>query len=301
MKPTLLILAAGMGSRYGGLKQIDSMGPSGEVIMDYSIFDAIRANFGKIVFVIRHDFEEEFRVKVGNKYAHMLPVEYAFQDLNDIPAGFKVPEGREKPWGTSHAILSARNVIKEPFAMVNADDFYGAESYEIVGNYLSKVDPATNEWCMSGYKLCNVLSEYGGVTRAICRTDENDYLTRIEEMFKIVKDGDHCKGCNKAEEWREIGLQDLTSMNFFGFTPGIFKLLEEGFVTFLEKEGTAMKSEYLIPTSVNDLIGAGKGHLKCLATNGKWFGVTYPEDKPIVQKNIQALVDAGKYPTPLFK
>ena len=185
--------------------------------------------------------------------------------------------------------------------MVNADDFYGAESYEIVGEYLSKVDPATNEWCMSGYKLCNVLSEYGGVTRAICRTDEEGYLTRIEEMFKIVKDGDHAKGCNKAEEWRELGLQDLTSMNFFGFTPGIFKLLEEGFVTFLEKEGTAMKSEYLIPTSVNDLIGAGKGHLKCLATSGNWFGVTYPEDKPIVQKNIQALVDAGKYPTPLFK
>jgi len=237
MKPTLLILAAGMGSRYGGLKQIDSMGPSGEVIMDYSIFDAVRANFGKIVFVIRHDFEEEFRVKVGNKYAHMLPVEYAFQDLNDIPAGFSVPEGREKPWGTSHAILSARNVIKEPFAMVNADDFYGAESYEIVGKYLAATDPASNEWCMSGYKLCNVLSEYGGVTRAICRTDESGYLTRIEEMFKIQKDGDHAKGCTRAEEWRELGLQDLTSMNFFGFTPGIFKLLEEGFVTFLEKEG----------------------------------------------------------------
>lgn len=301
MKPTLLILAAGCGSRYGGLKQIDSMGPCGEVIMDYSIFDAIRANFGKIVFVIRHDFEEEFKVKVGAKYAHMLPVEYAYQDLEDLPAGFSVPEGREKPWGTSHAILSARNVIKEPFAMVNADDFYGAESYEIVGKYLSQIDPASNEWCMSGYKLCNVLSEHGGVTRAICRCDEQGFLTRIEEMFKIERKGDKAIGANRAGEFRDLDLQDLTSMNFFGFTPGIFKLLEEGFVTFLEKEGTAMKSEYLIPTSVNDLIGAGKGHLKCLSTSASWFGVTYPEDKPIVQSSIQALVNEGKYPSPLFK
>ena len=184
--------------------------------------------------------------------------------------------------------------------MVNADDFYGAESYEIVGQYLEKVDPSKSQWCMSGYKLCNVLSEHGGVTRAICRTNEEGFLTRIEEMFKIERKGDKAIGANKAGEFRDLELEDLTSMNFFGFTPTIFRELEEGFVQFLEKEGTQLKSEYLIPTSVNDIISQGKADLKCLATESNWFGVTYPEDKPIVQTNIQALVKSGKYPAPLF-
>ena len=299
MKPTLLILAAGAGSRYGGLKQIDSMGPSGEVIMDYSIYDAIKAGFAKIVFVIRHDFEAEFKEKVSSKYIGKIEIDYAFQDINDLPGGFSVPDGRSKPWGTGHAILAAKNVIKEPFAMINADDFYGFDSFNIVAEALNKVAVDSNDWCMSGYKLQNVMSEHGGVTRAVCNI-ENGLLSKIVEMFDIIKVGDNAVAKDINGMPTNLPLDTLTSMNFFGFTPTLFTLLEKGFIEFLKVKGQEQKSEYLIPTIVNDLIKSNACKMKALATNASWFGVTYPEDKPLVQQSIQKLVAQGSYPTPLF-
>ena len=300
MKPTLLILAAGVGSRYGGLKQLDPMGPSGEVIMDYSIYDAIRAGFGKVVFVIRHDFEEQFREKIGSKYSDKITVEYAFQELDDIPEGFSIPDGRTKPWGTGHAILVAKDVVKEPFAMINADDFYGFDSFDKVSALLQNTDVNSDDWCMSGYKLKNVMSDHGGVTRAMCELDPESYLTHIVELFEIARDGEKASGENKQKQKSSLELDALTSMNFFGFTPTLFVKLQEGFEAFLRQEGGEMKSEYLIPTIVNDLIAAKQCRLKVLSSNDSWFGVTYPDDKPRVQESIRKLVDSGSYPSPLF-
>ena len=300
MKPTLLILAAGVGSRYGGLKQLDPMGPSGEVIMDYSLYDAIRAGFEKVVFVIRHDFEEQFREKIGSKYAGAIKIDYAFQELEDIPAGFTIPEGRTKPWGTGHAILVAKEVVKEPFAMINADDFYGYDSFDKVSRQLQATDVGSADWCMSGYKLKNVLSPHGGVTRAMCELDVEGYLTHIVELFEIVRAGEKAGAVDKQGGKHILELEALTSMNFFGFTPSLFGMLEEGFAEFLGREGKEMKSEYLIPTIVNELTAAKKGRMKVLSSEDSWFGVTYPEDKGHVQENIRTLVEKGIYPTPLF-
>jgi dTDP-glucose pyrophosphorylase len=300
MKPTLMILAAGVGSRYGGLKQLDPMGPSGEVIMDYSIYDAIRAGFEKVVFVIRHDFEEQFREKIGSKYADKIQVSYAFQELDDIPEEFSIPDGRTKPWGTGHAILVAKDVVNEPFAMINADDFYGFDSFDKVSRQLQNTDVNSDDWCMSGYKLKNVLSAHGGVTRAMCELDPEGYLTHIVELFEIARDGDKASGENKQNEKFPLELDALTSMNFFGFTPTLFDKLQKGFASFLRREGGEMKSEYLIPTIVNDLIAAGECRMKVLSSEDSWFGVTYTEDKPRVQESIRKLVESGAYPSPLF-
>lgn len=300
MNPSLLILAAGMGSRYGGLKQLDPVGPSGEVIMDYSVYDAIKAGFQKVVFVIRHDFEDEFKSKVGAKYANHIDVQYAYQELTDLPEGFSVPDGRVKPWGTSHAILTAKELINEPFCVINADDFYGSEAYRKIAKRLSNTDVKSADWSMVGFQLKNTLSEFGGVTRGVCQTDENNRLISIEEMFEIVKNGDAADAVDIDGNEKTLSLDAIASMNFWGFTPVLFDYLERDFVKFLEKFGKEMKSEFLIPTSVDEYISTEQATMEVLSSASKWFGVTYSEDKPYVQKSIKELVVAGDYPAHLF-
>lgn len=293
MKPTLLVLAAGVGSRYGGLKQLDPVGPCDEVIIDYSVFDAIRAGFGKVVFVIRHDFEEQFKEKIGNKYINKIKVEYAFQELDDLPGNFSVPKGRTKPWGTGHAILAARNIITEPFAMINADDFYGKDAYEKLSKHLQNTDVSSTDWSMVGFKLENTLSAFGGVARGICNL-ENGFLKKVVEHFEIKKEGKSI-----VSDAGDLPDNVLASMNFWGFTPVIFQLLEKDFVKFLQKFGNEMKSEFLIPTSVDHYINSDNATLKVLTSNSKWFGVTFSDDKPFVQKSIKNLVDERVYPEKL--
>ncbi len=300
MKPTLLILAAGMGSRYGGLKQLDPVGPNGEVIMDYSVYDAVKAGFGKVVFVIRRDFEDEFKNNIGSKYSGLIDVQYAFQELNDLPDGFSIPEGRVKPWGTSHAILVAKNMINEPFCVINADDFYGREAYMKISERLSNTDPDTTDWSMVGFELKNTLSDFGGVTRGISKTDQNNLLISIQEMFEIVQEGDIATSADIDGNKHDLPLNAIASMNFWGFTPVLFKLLSEDFVDFLKVKGDEMKSEFLIPTSVDEYISSGKATMEVLSSSSKWFGVTYSNDKPYVEKSIKAITDNGEYPTPLF-
>ena len=300
MKPTLLILAAGMGSRYGGLKQLDPVGPNGEVIMDYSVYDAVKAGFGKVVFVIRRDFEDEFKNNIGSKYSGLIDVQYAFQELTDLPEGFSVPEGRVKPWGTSHAILAAKDLITEPLAVINADDFYGREAYMKLSERLSNTDPNTTDWSMVGFELKNTLSKFGGVTRGISKTDQNNLLISIQEMFEIVQEGDIAVSADIDGNKHELPLDAIASMNFWGFTPVLFKLLSEDFVGFLKEKGSEMKSEFLIPTSVDEYISSGKATMEVMSSSSKWFGITYSNDKPYVEDSIKALTDNGEYPTPLF-
>lgn len=300
MKPTLFVLAAGMGSRYGGLKQLDGLGPNGETIMDYSIFDAIRGGFGKIVFVIRKDFEKDFREKIISKYENHIPVEVVFQDLNDLPAGFTCPEGRTKPWGTNHAVLMGKNVINEPFAVINADDFYGRDSFAVLGAALSEMDGKKNDYCMVGYRVGNTLSESGSVARGVCSTDKDGYLTTVVERTSIERiDG---KVSFKDENNELVTIADNTpvSMNMWGFTPDYFEYSESFFADFLKENISNLKCEYFIPLMVNKLINDGTARVKVLDTTSKWFGVTYAADRQSVVDKIQALVDAGEYPDKLF-
>ena len=300
MKPTLVVLAAGMGSRYGGLKQVDPVGPSGEAILDYSVFDAIRGGFGKIVFIIRKDIEEAFRAQVGAKYEGIIPVEYAFQDLADIPAPHKMPEGRTKPWGTAHAVRSARNVVKEPFAVINADDFYGRDAMSKLGTYLASVDPASLHFAMVGYKLSLTLSENGSVARGICEIAANGTLRGVTEMTKLVKAGDAAENREDEANPVKVPLDARVSMNCWGFTPKLFDELEDRFQRFLAARGAELKSEWYIPFVVDELIREGKASCTVLPTDSSWFGVTYREDKPFVVGEIRKLVDAGEYPATLF-
>jgi len=300
MKPTLFVLAAGMGSRYGGLKQLDGLGPNGETIMDYSIYDAIRGGFGKLVFVIRESFEKDFREKIIKKYEDHIPVELVFQDLNDLPAGFKCPEGREKPWGTNHAVLMGKNVINEPFAVINADDFYGKDSFAVLGKALTEMEGKKNDYCMIGYRVGNTLSESGSVARGVCATDKDGYLTTVVERTAIERiDG---KVQFKDENGEMVAIADNTpvSMNMWGFTPDYFKYSEEFFIEFLKENIDNLKCEYFIPLMVNELINNGTARVKVLDTTSKWFGVTYAADRQSVVDKIQALVDAGEYPAKLF-
>lgn len=300
MKPTLFVLAAGMGSRYGGLKQLDGLGPNGETIMDYSIFDAIRGGFGKLVFVIRKDFEDDFRKKIISKYENHIPVEVVFQSTDDLPAGFTRPEGREKPWGTNHAVLMGKNVINEPFAVINADDFYGRDSFATLGEYLSKLEGQNNNYCMIGYRVGNTLSESGSVARGVCETNAEGYLTGVVERTAIERvDG---KVSFKDENGKMVTIDDNTpvSMNMWGFTPDYFKYSEDYFVDFLKENMDNLKAEYFIPLMVNKLIVDGTAKVKVLDTTSKWFGVTYAADRESVVDKIQALVDAGEYPEKLF-
>ncbi len=300
MKPTLFILAAGMGSRYGGLKQLDGLGPNGETIMDYSVFDAMRAGFGKVVFVIREDFAEDFRNVVLKKYEDRIPCEVCFQALDKLPEGFTLNPERTKPWGTNHAVLMAKDIIKEPFAVINADDFYGKEAFEVMAKFLTQVDGHENEYCMAGYRIGNTLSEHGSVNRGVCQTDVEGNLTDVVERVNIEKvDG---KICFPDENGNLVELAENTpvSMNMWGFTTEYFDYSEKAFVEFLQEHGDEPKSEFFIPTLVNDLINEGKITCKVLDTTAKWFGVTYANDRPMVVAKIQELIDAEVYPHKLF-
>ena len=299
MKPTLFILAAGMGSRYGGLKQLDGLGPNGETIMDYSVYDAIKAGFGKIVFVIRHDFEQEFREKVISKYEGQVPVEVVFQDINNLPEGFKPNPERKKPWGTNHAVLMGKDVIKEPFAVINADDYYGAESFRILADFLKSVEGKKDCYCMIGFNVENTLSENGGVSRGLCEVSVEGDLTGVVECHGIQrKDGKliHIKD-DKEEEFPEGA---AVSMNMWGFTPDYFDYSLASFIEFLKKNHDELKAEFYIPTVVNELIEDGKIKLKVLPTPSKWFGVTYAADRDATVAQFKKLVDQGLYPSPLF-
>lgn len=291
-KPTLVLLAAGMGSRYGGLKQVDPVGPSGETLLDYSIYDALRAGFGKVVFIIRHDIEAQFREVVGKRFEGRVPVDYAFQELADLPAGFKVPEGRTKPWGTTHAILAATNVVREPYAVLNADDFYGRESFVTIARHLTS---GSQDLAMVGFQLKNTLSEHGTVARGICGVGADGFLTSVEEFTKI---GKTATGAREGD--RAFTGDELVSMNFWGFHPALFPALKERFTAFLQKSGNEQKSECYIPATVNELMVAGQARVKMLSSSSAWFGVTYKEDKPRVVESIAKLVERGEYPAKLW-
>jgi len=297
MKPTLLVLAAGMGSRYGGLKQIDPVGPCGETIIDYSIYDAIRAGFGRLVFVIRKDIEQSFREVVGTRFEKRIAVDYVFQELDKLPPGFTVPAGRTKPWGTTQAILMAADTIREPFAAINADDFYGAESYRLLAGHLQ---PGVKDYAMVGFILRNTLSEFGSVARGVCQVHDNGQLKTVVEMTAITPDGTGAKNTDAAGVVTPLTGNESVSMNMWGFTPALFDQIRGRFVTFLEKNGQAQKSECYIPSTVNELVTAGEARVQVLRTTASWFGVTYREDRAHVVENVRKLIARGDYPEKLW-
>ena len=285
-------MAAGMGSRYGGLKQLDKVGPNGETIIDYSLHDAIKAGFTKVIFIIRRDFEDQFKLQITNKYLGKFAVEFAFQDIGDLPNGFSCPSGREKPWGTGQAILSARNLINEPFVVINGDDYYGQESFKVIADYYNN---GGAQFSMVAFRLDKTLSDYGPVTRGVCNV-ENDKLDTVVETENLEKKG------NYISTNRNITLDgsESVSMNMWGFTPIIFDYLNEMIIEFLEREGHEMKSEFLIPSVINNLIQSGRESVHVLRSSASWFGVTYKDDKPYVMGEIQRLINLGVYPKTLF-
>lgn len=301
MKPTLVILAAGMGSRYGGLKQVDPVGPSGETIMDYSVFDALRAGFGRVVFVIRRDFEEVFRTTIGAKYEGVIAVDYAFQSADDLPSGFTVPESRVKPWGTAHAIRAARGAVSTPFAAINADDFYGRDAFQRLAAFLTRAQASDKpRFAMVGYRLDQTLSENGSVARGVCQVRADGLLVTVTEMTKLVRmpggaENRECPECPVALTGAE-----RVSMNLWGFTPALFGALEARFPAWLKANADNPKAEWYIPFVVDELVGEGAAEVEVLPTESAWFGVTYREDKPQVVAAIQALVDSGEYPVKLW-
>ena len=303
-KPVLVIMAAGMGSRYGGLKQIDGMGPNGEIIIDYSLYDAKRAGFEKVICIIKHEIEEDFKAIMNRGAAKHLDIEYAYQRLDDLPEGYEVPEGREKPWGTSHAIRAARDLVDSPFAVINADDYYGTEVYKTMYDYLSKAEDKDGvyDFSMMGYKLENTLTEAGTVARGVC-VDKDGYLTEIEERLKIGwKDGKIAYTEDDGKTWTEVPMGTTVSMNFFGFTPALMKELDDRFPAFLDKalKENPLKGEYLIPRTVGDLVNEGKATVRILPSEDKWFGVTYHEDKEAFVKAINEKIKEGVYPENLW-
>jgi len=296
VKPTLLVLAAGMGSRYGGLKQIDPVGPAGETIIDYSVFDAMRAGFGRLVFVIRRDIEAPFKEIVGARFERRLPVEYVFQELERLPAGHAVPGGRTKPWGTAHAIWCAADTVREPFAAINADDFYGAHSFQLLARHLQAGTP---DFAMVGFVLRHTLSEHGSVARGICQVNGGDYLRTVVEHTRIVRAGDGALDTGVGHEIRFTG-NEAVSMNMWGFTPAVFDSLQGQFQEFLLRHGLDTKAECYIPDAVGALILSGQAKVKLLRTNDRWLGVTYREDRPQVVEGIRRLVARGDYPEQLW-
>lgn len=288
-----------MGSRYGALKQMDGVGPNNEAILDYSIFDAKRAGFGKVVFVIRKDFAEAFE-KINNTERFGMPVEYVYQSLDKLPEGFSIPEGRVKPWGTGHAVLMAADVIKEPFAVINADDFYGKEAYEVMAQHLTECEGKKGAYSMVAYKLRNTLSDFGTVSRGVCTQNRCHYLQTIVERTSVAKTADGAAYTDETGE-HALDLDTLVSMNFFGFTPDFLEHLADGFKTFLQGPAqTNIKAEYYIPLEVNNQINSKNAKLKVLSSDAVWFGVTYKEDKPDVMKKIVSLIDKGVYPNKLW-
>lgn len=304
MKPTLFLLAAGMGSRYGGLKQLDELGPHGETIMDYSIYDAINAGFGKLVFVIRKDFEDAFRRVVLSKYEGHIPCELVFQSLDALPEGFTCPADRTKPWGTNHAVLMGQNVINEPFAVINCDDFYDRDSFNVMGKWLSELpEGSKGKYAMVGFRCGNTLSDSGTVSRGVCSNDDAHHLTSVVERTKIQRIDGVVKYLDEdGETWVAIPDNTPVSMNFWGFTPDYFKHSDEYFKTFLSdpKNMENLKSEFFIPLMVDHLIKTGQATCEVLDTTSKWFGVTYPEDRPGVVEKFQKLSDEGAYPEKMF-
>ncbi len=298
MKPTLLILAAGMGSRFGGLKQIEPVGPNGEAIIDYTIYDAIRAGFGKVVFIIRESFADAFKEKFNKKLEGKIEVDYVFQELDMLPEGFSVPAEREKPWGTAHAILMAEKTVKEPFCALNADDFYGYNAIKAMADFLTE-SKDENEYSMVGYHLKDTLSDFGSVSRGICEIDENNNLKKIVETIKIIKRGNEVISIEADGSETKLTGMESVSMNIWGFKPSIFKALEEKFIAFLKKEINTPKSEVFIPNVVFDLIDERLATVKVLETNSPWFGVTYKEDKPHAVNTINSLIEKNIYPNQL--
>jgi NDP-sugar pyrophosphorylase family protein len=300
-QPTLLILAAGIGSRYGSLKQIDRFGPAGETIVEYSIFDALRAGFGKIVIVVRQHFVDDFREIVLKRAMNRADISFVYQELDHLPPGYTVPPDRLKPWGTGHAVLMAAGVIDTSFAVINADDFYGAESYVVIGNFLSRPSSGNvEEYCLVDYRLGNTLSESGTVSRGVCQVDENGYLTNITEHKKIIRNGkDIISRISDTESVVFTG-DEPVSMNLMGFRPSMFNYLQHLFREFLDQHIGENNAEFYIPFAMNEVIRSGKAVVKVLSTRSRWFGITYREDREIVSRNLKSLVQQGAYPKDLW-
>ena len=301
--PTLVVLAAGMGSRYGGLKQFDAMGPHGETLLDYSVFDALRAGFARVVFVIRRDFAAAFAASVGRRYGERLGVDYVYQDLADVPEGYCVPAGRVRPWGTLHAVLAARHAVDGPFAVINADDFYGDDAFRRVVRYFACMPLATrgvDHYCMVGYPIGHTLSAHGGVNRGLC-VERDGFLAGVEEYTAIAAGGDGvCRGVTPGGKPVDLPANAVVSMNFWGFTASVFSRLERYFAGFLEDHGDSLDAECYIPSAVDHLIRCGEADCRILRTDGRWFGVTYPQDKPASVASLRALIAAGVYQDALW-
>ncbi len=302
MKPTLFVLAAGMGSRYGGLKQLDGVGPHGQTIMDYSIYDAMRAGFGKVVFVIRHDFEEAFREKILSKYQGHIPVEVVFQSVDALPEGYTVPEGRTKPWGTNHAVMMGESAIEEPFAVINADDFYGRDAFDVMAGFLAGVGKESDgRYCMVAFELGNTMTEAGSVSRGVCTVDECGHLTDVVERTSIAfTPAGEIEYTDKEGNSGRLMAHMPVSMNLWGFTPDYFRYSRREFVRFLNKHIERAGSEFFIPSVVDKLVKNGEATVDVLSTKSRWFGVTYPEDRDKVVASLAALHNAGEYPDKLF-
>lgn len=299
---TLIVMAAGIGSRYGGLKQMDPVGPGGEKIVDYSVYDARRAGFGQVVFVIRRDMEDDFREHIGRRIEGQIDTAYVHQELEPLPDGFVVPEGRNKPWGTAHAVAACRNVALTPFAVINADDFYGPSAFQVLCDHLPtlKEREGLSEYCLVGYLLANTLSEHGHVSRGVCDLALDGTLRGIHERVKIHKRGGKVQYTDDGETWIELAADSVVSMNMWGFTPSLFDDLDKGFVEFLRQRGADPKAEFFLPEQVGDLVASGHASVKILRTDEKWFGITYKEDKPLVERAVRELVDRGVYPPSLW-
>jgi len=301
MKLTLLVLAAGMGSRYGGLKQIDAIGPNGETIIDYNVYDAIRAGFDKVVFIIRKDIDQAFRETYSGKFEDKIEVDYVYQELDELPKGYAVPEGRSKPWGTGHALLMAKDAVKEPFVMINADDFYGPSSFQLAADFLrANADQNPNLYAMIAFELTKTLSSKGAVTRGVCKADDNGFLETVNESFQIERLNGKIKYEDAEGNESFLTGKEIVSVNMFGLTPAIFEHLEAGFREFLDEKRETPKAEFLIPQLINELVQKGLVRVKVLESHEKWLGVTYQEDKPIVKSGIGELIDSGKYPADLW-
>ena len=304
MDATLVVMAAGIGSRFGGgIKQLAPVGPAGEIIMDYSIYDAKEAGFNKVVFIIRHDLEKDFKEIIGDRIKKYIDVDYAFQELDDLPEGFTCPKDRTKPWGTGQALLSVKGLVNEPFIVINADDYYGKEGFKVVYDYMKnhmKENGEKLDLCMAGFVLKNTLSDNGGVTRGVCKADADNKLVDVTETFDIeLKDG-VLSAVDENKQKRDVDLNDIVSMNMWGLTPKFLDILEEGFPKFLKSMTNELKSEYLLPSVIDEAIKSGKASVEVLKSHDKWFGVTYKEDKELVVNSIRALVDKGVYPEKIF-
>lgn len=300
IQPTLLVLAAGMATRYGSLKQLDSFGPDGETLIDYAVYDALRAGFGKIVFVIRQSIAQEFKAALQHSLPTHIPVDYVIQELDMLPAGFQVPAGRTKPWGTAHAVWVAASKIKEPFAVINGDDFYGARSFQLAADFLES-SKDSQEHGLIGFQLKHTLSAHGAVSRGICEVDENGFLASVTEFTHIVDTDEGIKVLDNSAASRTFSGEEIVSMNLMAFKPAVFPYFEKYLKVFLANNSTDLKAEFYLPTAVNQIISSQAGRVKLLSTPEKWFGVTYPDDKPVVIDNIKQLIQKGQYPNKLWE